>query len=79
MDSGNEQLSQEEESGLTSRRRFRTNFSDLQTAVLEKAFLASHYPDPQAKRGANYTTSLLKPFTLNLKKLLLDLALLPAE
>ncbi|GMT35986.1 hypothetical protein PFISCL1PPCAC_27283, partial [Pristionchus fissidentatus] len=34
-----------------SKRRFRTNFTESQSAMLEDAFRSSHYPDQQTKRN----------------------------
>ncbi|GMT06149.1 hypothetical protein PENTCL1PPCAC_28323, partial [Pristionchus entomophagus] len=34
-----------------SKRRFRTNFTEAQSAILEDAFRSSHYPDQHTKRS----------------------------
>ena len=55
MDPSNDQLSQEEENTNyyrnNNKRRLRTNFSDAQTAILEREFMKSWYPDQQIKKG----------------------------
>uniref|UniRef100_A0A914VGT9 Homeobox domain-containing protein n=1 Tax=Plectus sambesii TaxID=2011161 RepID=A0A914VGT9_9BILA len=38
------------EDEAAAKRRFRTNFSDAQSAVLEERFQQTHYPDQTAKR-----------------------------
>jgi hypothetical protein len=55
--SSNEQLSsqlEDEEEFCHLKRRFRTNFNDAQTALLERTFVNTHYPDQQTKRGKRH-------------------------
>ncbi|CAJ0583525.1 unnamed protein product, partial [Mesorhabditis spiculigera] len=40
-----------DESEEAKKRRLRTNFTEEQSLILEKAFLASHYPDQNSKRA----------------------------
>ncbi|GMR60542.1 hypothetical protein PMAYCL1PPCAC_30737, partial [Pristionchus mayeri] len=41
-----------------SKRRFRTNFTEAQSAILEEAFRSSHYPDQHTKRSMAIALSI---------------------
>uniref|UniRef100_A0A0N4W1M6 Homeobox domain-containing protein n=1 Tax=Haemonchus placei TaxID=6290 RepID=A0A0N4W1M6_HAEPC len=49
--SANEKLVFTESPNSALKRRFRTNFTEAQSLVLEEAFQESHYPDQTAKKG----------------------------